>query len=80
MSHKAVEFFFDVGSPTAYLAWTQLPAIAKEAGASIVWRPMLLGAWSKPQASRHTLRNIIGDQSCAHSYDLRIGAAMHISP
>ncbi len=43
MSHKAVEFFFDVGSPTAYLACTQLPAIAKEAGANIVWRPMLLG-------------------------------------
>ena len=43
MSHKAVEFFFDVGSPTAYLAWTQLPALAKEAGANIVWRPMLLG-------------------------------------
>jgi 2-hydroxychromene-2-carboxylate isomerase len=36
---KAVEFFFDFGSPTAYLAYTQLPAIAKE----IVWRPMLLG-------------------------------------
>lgn len=43
MSHKAVEFFFDVGSPTAYLAWTQLPSIAKAAGAHIVWRPMLLG-------------------------------------
>jgi 2-hydroxychromene-2-carboxylate isomerase len=43
MSHKAIEFFFDVGSPTAYLAFTQLPAIAKEAGANIVWRPMLLG-------------------------------------
>ena len=43
MSHKAVEFFFDVGSPTAYLAWTQLPSLAKSAGASIVWRPMLLG-------------------------------------
>jgi 2-hydroxychromene-2-carboxylate isomerase len=43
MSHKAVEFFFDVGSPTTYLAWTQLPAIAKDTGANIVWRPMLLG-------------------------------------
>jgi 2-hydroxychromene-2-carboxylate isomerase len=43
MSHKAVECFFDVGSPTAYLAWTQLPQIAKEAQANIVWRPMLLG-------------------------------------
>lgn len=40
---KTIEFFFDVGSPTTYLAWTQLPAIARAAGAEIVWRPMLLG-------------------------------------
>jgi 2-hydroxychromene-2-carboxylate isomerase len=40
---RTVEYFFDVGSPTAYLAWTQLPKIAAEAGATIVWRPMLLG-------------------------------------
>ena len=39
----AVEYFFDFGSPTSYLAWTQLPGIAAAAGASIVWRPMLLG-------------------------------------
>ncbi len=40
---KTVEFFFDVGSPTTYLAYTQLPAIAAECGAQIAWRPMLLG-------------------------------------
>jgi len=40
---KQVEFFFDFGSPAAYLAWTQLPNIAASAGATIVWRPMLLG-------------------------------------
>ena len=40
---KQVEFFFDFGSPAAYLAWTQMPTIAAAAGASIVWRPMLLG-------------------------------------
>ncbi len=40
---KQVEFFFDFGSPAAYLAWTQLPTIAAAAGAAIVWRPMLLG-------------------------------------
>lgn len=40
---KQVEFFFDFGSPAAYLAWTQLPSIAAAAGATIVWRPMLLG-------------------------------------
>ena len=43
MSHKSVEFFFDVGSPTAYLAFTQLPGIAAEAGATLRYRPMLLG-------------------------------------
>jgi len=47
MSHesndKTIEFFFDFGSPTSYLAWTQLPKIAAEAGARLVYRPMLLG-------------------------------------
>ena len=41
---KTVEFFFDVGSPASYLAWTQLDAIAKRHDAQIIWRPMLLGA------------------------------------
>ncbi|HEY9239688.1 MAG TPA: 2-hydroxychromene-2-carboxylate isomerase [Burkholderiaceae bacterium] len=40
---KQVEFFFDVGSPTTYLAWTQLPALCAQAGATLVYRPMLLG-------------------------------------
>ena len=40
---KAVEFFFDVGSPTTYLAWTQLPKLCADAGATLVYRPMLLG-------------------------------------
>lgn len=42
-ANKQVEFFFDFGSPTAYLAYTQLPRIAAECGAQIAWRPMLLG-------------------------------------
>ncbi len=40
---KAVELFFDVGSPTSYLAWTQLPALCAKAGAALVYRPTLLG-------------------------------------
>lgn len=40
---KRVEFFFDFGSPTAYLAWTQLPQLCKQAGAQLVYRPLLLG-------------------------------------
>jgi 2-hydroxychromene-2-carboxylate isomerase len=40
---RRVEFFFDFGSPTSYLAHSQLPGIAAETGAELVWRPMLLG-------------------------------------
>ncbi len=43
MSSKTVEFFFDFGSPASYLAWTQLPAICRDTGATLVYRPMLLG-------------------------------------
>jgi 2-hydroxychromene-2-carboxylate isomerase len=42
MAHT-VEFYFDVGSPAAYLAWAQLPRIAEETGARIDYRPFLLG-------------------------------------
>jgi 2-hydroxychromene-2-carboxylate isomerase len=36
---KTVEFFFDVGSPAAYLAWTQLASL----GGPVDHKPMLLG-------------------------------------
>jgi 2-hydroxychromene-2-carboxylate isomerase len=40
---KSVDFFFDVGSPSSYLAWTQLPRLCASHGADLVYRPMLLG-------------------------------------
>ena len=40
---KSVEFLFDFGSPTSYLAYKQLPKIAARHGARIVWTPILLG-------------------------------------
>ena len=40
---RTAEFFFDVGSPTAYLAWTQLPTICAQTGSTLVYKPMLLG-------------------------------------
>ncbi|RYF76833.1 MAG: 2-hydroxychromene-2-carboxylate isomerase [Comamonadaceae bacterium] len=40
---RRVEFFFDIGSPAAYLAATQLPRLCGECDAELVWRPMLLG-------------------------------------
>jgi len=40
---KTFDFYFDVGSPAAYLAWTQVPALLRATGASVSYRPMLLG-------------------------------------
>jgi len=38
-----LDFYFDVGSPAAYLAWTQIPKLAHDTGAKIHYRPFLLG-------------------------------------
>jgi 2-hydroxychromene-2-carboxylate isomerase len=41
---RSVEFFFDYGSPFSYLADTQLADLEKRTEATVVYRPMLLGA------------------------------------
>jgi 2-hydroxychromene-2-carboxylate isomerase len=40
---KTLEFYFDFGSPNAYLAYKRLPAILERTGAELAYRPMLLG-------------------------------------
>ena len=40
---KTLEFCFDYGSPTTYLAHAQLAGLAERTGAEIVRRPVLLG-------------------------------------
>ena len=38
-----IEFFFDCSSPWTYLAFHNIQPLAKEFGAEIVWRPILVG-------------------------------------
>lgn len=40
---KFVEFYFDLGSPSTYLAYTQLPKICADTGSQLIYVPMLLG-------------------------------------
>lgn len=40
---KTVEFYYDFGSPTSYLAFRQLPALCEKHGAQIDYKPVLLG-------------------------------------
>jgi 2-hydroxychromene-2-carboxylate isomerase len=81
---KSVEFFFDVGSPTSYLAWTQLPAICEQAGAELVYRPMLLGAVFKatgnasPAAVPAKSRYMDADMArYAHRYGVPLASNPH---
>ncbi len=53
---KQVEFFFDVGSPAAYLAYKQLPAICEAAGAQVSWKPMLLGGVFQATANQSPMQ------------------------
>ncbi|HWE27577.1 MAG TPA: DsbA family protein, partial [Polyangia bacterium] len=36
-------FYYDIVCPYAYLASTQVEALAARAGAEIIWEPILLG-------------------------------------
>lgn len=40
---KTVEFYFDLGSPATYLAYTQLPKICEQTDSQLVYVPILLG-------------------------------------
>jgi 2-hydroxychromene-2-carboxylate isomerase len=40
---KTVEFYFDLGSPATYLAYTQLPKICAQTDTRLVYIPLLLG-------------------------------------
>ena len=44
---KIIEFYFDVGSPTAYLAFKRLQQLQQQYNCSIDYRPVLLGGLFK---------------------------------
>jgi len=47
MPPAVIEFWYDFSSPYSYLAATQIEALAARSGATLEWRPMLLGALFK---------------------------------
>ena len=80
---KSVEFFFDLGSPATYLAYTQLPGICEQTGSELIYRPMLLGGVFKAtgNASPATIaakgRYMFVDLS---RYANRYGVAFRLNP
>jgi 2-hydroxychromene-2-carboxylate isomerase len=80
---KTVEFFFDFGSPAAYLAYTQLPSIAARTGAELVWRPFLLGGVFK--ATGNTSPVMVPAKGAYFGKDMgryaaRYGVALNMPP
>ncbi len=80
---KRVEFFFDLGSPATYLAYTQLPGICEQTDSQLIYRPMLLGGVFKAtgNASPATIaakgRYMFLDLS---RYATRYGVAFRLNP
>ena len=48
---KTVEFFFDLGSPATYLAYTQLPKICAQTNSQLIYIPCCWVASSRPPAT-----------------------------
>ncbi len=49
---KAVEYFYDLSSPYAYLAHEEIVKVADAHGATVVWRPFFLGGLFKSLESQ----------------------------
>jgi 2-hydroxychromene-2-carboxylate isomerase len=49
---RTIEFLFDYGSPFSYLASLQLPGFARRNNATVIYRPILLGAVLKATSNQ----------------------------
>lgn len=80
---RQVEFFFDFGSPYSYLAYKELPRVAARTGATIIWRPMLLGGVFKATGNHSPMEIPAkrqwsdGDLDC---WARRYGAPFRLNP
>ncbi|MHC8366045.1 2-hydroxychromene-2-carboxylate isomerase [Pseudomonas sp. ZT5P21] len=80
---KTVEFYFDLGSPTTYLANTQLPKICEQTDSQLIYIPILLGGVFKatgnaspatiPAKGRYMLKDL-------DRYARRYGVPLQFNP
>ncbi len=80
---KTVEFYFDLGSPASYLAFTQLPGLCEQTASQLIYRPMLLGGVFKatgnaspaeiPVKGRYMIQDLT-------RYAARYGVAFRFNP
>lgn len=63
----SIDFWFDYTCPYAYLASTQVEALARRTGRSLAWRPMLLGGVFKAHDTPQRLFATLSPAKAAHN-------------
>lgn len=64
---RSLEFWFDYSCPYAYLASTQVEALAGRMGVPLDWRPMLLGGVFRAAGTPQNLMNVLSPAKAAHN-------------
>jgi 2-hydroxychromene-2-carboxylate isomerase len=64
---KRLDVWFDYSCPYAYLASTQVEALAARAGAELIWRPMLLGGVFRAVGTPQNLSNVLSPPKARHN-------------
>jgi 2-hydroxychromene-2-carboxylate isomerase len=62
-----LDFWFDYSCPYAYLASTQVEALAARTGARLVWKPMLLGGVFAANGTAQNMMNVLSPAKAAHN-------------
>jgi 2-hydroxychromene-2-carboxylate isomerase len=65
---RRLDLYWDFSSPFAYLASTQAEALAKRTGATLTWRPMLLGGVFKAIGQMDAPINGMSDAKRKHTF------------
>ena len=81
----SVEFFFDYGSPYSYLADTRLAGLEERTGATVIYRPMLLGGVFKATGNQSPFAEPVEAKRRYFSTELRrtvsgLGVAFESNP
>jgi len=73
---RAIEFFFDYGSPYSYLANAVLPDLARRHSAELVYRPMLLGGVFKATGNQSPMYESVAAKRAYGAHAMRRTAAL----
>jgi 2-hydroxychromene-2-carboxylate isomerase len=73
---RAIEFFYDYGSPYSYLANAVLPDLARRHAAELVYRPMLLGGVFKATGNQSPMYESVAAKRAYGAAAMRRTAAL----